>query len=176
MEWCLLAKVDALQQTGGQEVVAFFRSRLSFIDVVVSFLGVFVLLYQGWVRLGNTSGRFLRRARDDRLFLEKTALKLRFIGTLIETLPLLGILGTVWGLMKALIFLRVLDAPTIGDIAIHIAPALSTTFLGLAFAVVNLFFFGYLETYLNELSAWFEIYHGEHSPPEAEGDGGEATG
>ena len=132
----------------------FFKTQLTFLDFVIIGLGIFIALYQILKRIMTFSKLFYRKAQKDRLFLKRTEVKLNYIGSLIELLPILGILGTVWGLRNALVVIANTQNPTIKHIATEIAPALSTTFFGLLFAAINLVLFNYLQAYFSELIYW----------------------
>lgn len=146
------------------KVIQFFQERLSFIDFLIIVLGTFLLLWQIWKRLTTFSGRFYRKAKENPLFLVQAQLKLDYLSNLIEVLPMLGLFGTVWGLMLALVVLSNNDAATIKDIATQIAPAISTTFFGLFFAITNMILYNNLHTYYAELIAWCR----QHIPEQAQ--------
>ena len=119
----------------------FFKTQLTLLDFLIIGLGTFLFIYQVLKRFLTFSGSFYRKAHADKLFLTMVEVKLHYISNLIELLPIMGILGTVWGLRNALVVIATKEIPGIKDIATEIAPALSTTFFGLLFAVLNLFFF-----------------------------------
>lgn len=145
---------EYLESQAFQQSIEFFQNRLTLLDFIIIGLGCFILLYQSWKRFTTFSKSFYKKAQQDPLFITREQLKIRYISSLIEMLPMMGIMGTVWGLMGALYVISSQDMPTVKDIATHIAPALSTTLFGLFFAVVNLFMFNFLQTYYLELIAW----------------------
>ena len=108
----------------------FFKTQLTLLDFLIIGLGAFLFLYQLLKRFLTFSGSFYRQARTDKLFLPMAEVKLNYIANLIELLPIMGILGTVWGLRNALVVIATKEVPGIKDIATEIAPALSTTFFG----------------------------------------------
>lgn len=132
----------------------FFKSQLTFLDFMIIGLGSFLLVYQILKRITTFSSSFYRKAQKDSLHLHKTQVKMNYLSSLIELLPILGLLGTVWGLRNALVVIADFPNPGIKQIAIEIAPALSTTFFGLMFAVLNLVIFNYLHAYFSELIEW----------------------
>ncbi|WP_372366571.1 MotA/TolQ/ExbB proton channel family protein [Candidatus Uabimicrobium sp. HlEnr_7] len=145
---------EYLESQAFQQSIEFFQNRLTLLDFIIIGLGCFILLYQTWKRFTTFSNSFYKKAQNDPLFITREQLKIRYISSLIEMLPMMGIMGTVWGLMGALYVISSQDMPTVKDIATHIAPALSTTLFGLFFAVLNLFMFNFLSTYYLELIAW----------------------
>jgi hypothetical protein len=151
--------LDFIQTETVRNIVTFFRSRLTLIDFLIIGLGVFLIFYQIGKRLTAGSKRFCQRAEQDPLYVARVEVTLNYISALIELLPVLGLLGTVWGLMNALSVIASKEMPTIKDIATYIAPALSTTFFGLIFAVFNLLIFDFLQAYFSELIAWYRQTH-----------------
>ena len=139
-----------------KEILAsiFFKTQLTLIDFLIIGLGSFVFLYQIVKRTTTFSGRFYKKACADSMFLTRIEIQMGYISNLIELLPLLGIFGTVWGLRNALSLISTMEMPQIKDIATEIAPALSTTFFGLLFAILNLFLYNILQSYFTELIAW----------------------
>ncbi len=137
-----------------QQAIHFFSDKLSFIDFAIIGLGIFLLISQILKRLATFNNSFYRKAQDNPLYLVRTEIKLEYTANLIEILPMLGLFGTVWGLMNALVIIAESQSPTIKDIAINIAPAISTTFLGLLFAIINLWIFNLNRAYFEELITW----------------------
>ncbi len=137
-----------------RHMIEFFQTKLSFIDFLIIGLGLFLILGQLLKRFTTFSGHFYKKAKEDPVYLVRTEVKLEYIASLIEVLPMLGLFGTVWGLLNALVVIAETQAPTIKDIATNIAPALSTTFFGLLFAIINLVFYNILHAYFTELIAW----------------------
>ncbi len=136
------------------ELIDFFKFRLTLLDFLIIGMGSLLFVYQLLKRIFTFGRSFYRKAEANPLFITREKLKLQYISSLIEMLPMIGIMGTVWGIMNALHIISDQDMPTVKDIATHIAPALSTTFFGLFFAVFNLFVYNFLHTYYSELIAW----------------------
>ncbi|NUM34407.1 MAG: MotA/TolQ/ExbB proton channel family protein [Candidatus Brocadiae bacterium] len=132
----------------------FFKDQLTFLDFLIIGFGIALLVYQILKRITTFSKSFYRKAQKDRLHLHRTEVKMNYLSSLIELLPILGLLGTVWGLKNALSVIALVPNPTIKQIATEIAPALSTTFWGLLFAILNLVIFHYLHAYFSELIEW----------------------
>lgn len=132
----------------------FFKSQLTFMDFLIIGLGTSILVYQIYKRLTTWSGRFCKKAKKDPLLLSRTTVNMSYLASMIELLPILGLLGTVWGLRNALVVISNVPSPTIKQIATEIAPALSTTFFGLMYASLNLAIYNYLHAYFTELMDW----------------------
>ena len=133
-----------------QEIIG--KSKLTFLDFLIVGLGLALILYQLFHRICTFStNRFRKKARKNPIFIIRTEVRLNYLSNLIELLPMLGLLGTVWGLRNALSVIANYPNPTIGQIAIELAPALSTTFFGLLFAVMNLTIYNYLDAFYSEL-------------------------
>ena len=133
-----------------QEIIG--KSKLTFLDFLIVGLGIALIGYQFFNRLCTFSTRhFRKKARKNPIFIIRTEVRLNYLSNLIELLPMLGLLGTVWGLRNALSVIANYPNPTIGQIAIELAPALSTTFFGLLFAVLNLTIYNYLDAFYSEL-------------------------
>lgn len=145
----MFSEVESLQN-----IINFFKDKLTLIDFFIIGLGTFLIFYQLWKRFTTNSNRFCQKARQDSLYLIRVEVTLNYLATMIEFLPLLGLLGTVWGLMNGLAIIATKEMPTIKDLAIYIAPAISTTFWGLLFALFNLFLFNFLQAYFAELIAY----------------------
>lgn len=67
--------------------------------------------------------------------------------------PLLGLFGTVWGLIQAFIGISQQQSADIASIAPGIAEALITTFFGLVVAIPALVMFSYLSVQINRLES-----------------------
>jgi len=134
------------------------KSKLTFLDFLIIGLGIALLFYQILKRLSTFSTRrFLKKARENHHLIVRTEVSLNYLSTLIEVLPMLGLLGTVWGLRNALVVIAEYPNPTIGQIAVELAPALSTTYFGLLFAVSNLILYNYLDAFYSELCNTFRM-------------------
>lgn len=160
------------------QTLAYFRDQLTPIDYAIVILGSVLLVLLALIRLTNGGKAYFRRADKDLLNIRRTEIQLQIVSSLIETLPYLGILGTVWGLMNAMFVIQTQPDPTIKLIAAKLAPALSSTFLGLLFAIVNGFVFNFLAAYIQELSAAYSLYYERATTPTVElerGDTGRRT-
>lgn len=140
-----------------RQLVTFFQENLTLIDFVIVIFGCFLLLFQLNLFLFNTKGAYFRKAQKVPLYTKKVSIYLSYVAGSIEMLPFLGILGTVVGLMQALFTLKLETHPTITMMAAAVAPALSSTLLGLIFATLNLFFFNVLRAYFEEIYARFNL-------------------
>lgn len=76
---------------------------------------------------------------------------LPFISTSAHVSPLLGLLGTVWGLIQAFVSISQKQTADISAIAPGIAQALTTTLAGLLVAIPALVMFNYLTTQVRRL-------------------------
>lgn len=155
-EW--LAKNPELRQ-----IALFYQENVTVIDFIIVIFGGFLLLFQLNLFLFNTKHAYFRKAQKIPLYTKKQEIYLSYISGSIELLPFLGILGTVLGLMKALFTLKLETHPTITMMATAIAPALSTTLMGLIFATLNLFFFNVLKAYFEEIYARFNLSFNEYA-------------
>ncbi len=103
-----------------------FSGGLWLVPVVV---GVMLILW----RFGSTSLPGLPR---------RTRLRSLYFGrSLIPVLPLLGIFGTVWGLMETIGYMATADltaSGTMGEVMSRFATALNTTFWGVVGAAANI--------------------------------------
>lgn len=150
-----------------REAWQFFQSHATIIDITVILLGSLLIAIQLVMRLSSSGKRFWARADADLLNIHRAEIQLGIVSTLIEILPYLGILGTVWGLMQGLFVIQNQADPTIKAIAAKLAPALSSTFLGLLFAVVNLFIYNFLAAYFRELIEAYKLDYEQRTTPEA---------
>ncbi len=150
-----------------QQTWLFFKSHITVIDMAVIMLGCLLVVIQLFMRLTTSGKAFFKRADRNLLNIHRTEIQLTIISTLIELLPYLGILGTVWGLMNGLYVIQGHADPTIKMIAAKLAPALSSTFLGLLFAIINLFIYNFLAAYFQELIEAYKIYYEKIRTPVA---------
>ena len=139
----------------GWKTVEFFWQNLTIIDFLILGIGVFLLLYQFllfpsllWTKRKKWESLSLE---DKQKYKKRIFWEFQILSSLIEILPILGILGTVWGIMNALGYIQSVEAPTIRLISQRLAPALSTTFLGLSFAILNLLLYTFTTSYVDEL-------------------------
>jgi len=146
-------------------VLDYFRKQMTVIDFAIIALGLVLVVMQGAIWLSSTRKRLFRKADSDPLVLVRSQIQLQIVSSMIELLPYLGIFGTVYGLMSGLFHIQAHADPTIKDIAARLAPALSTTFFGLIFAIVNTFVFNFLAAHLEELLADYRLRTEQLSAP-----------
>ena len=92
-----------------------------------------------------------------RLVMEKTkiteirqfAASLPMLGTIVSVSPFLGLLGTVWGVMKAFLDIRTRGSAHITIVAPGISDALITTVYGLIVAIPALIFYNIVRSRVN---------------------------
>lgn len=85
--------------------------------------------------------------------LDKQESFLSFFSTTAAVSPLLGLLGTVWGLIQAFIGISEQQSADIAAVAPGIAEALITTFAGLLVAIPALIMYNYLAAQTSRLEA-----------------------
>jgi len=78
--------------------------------------------------------------------------RVRIIGIIGHLLPLLGLLGTITGMIRVFMKLETFAAPNVSHLAGGLWEALLTTAVGLAVAIPSLAFYHYLEGRVDELS------------------------
>lgn len=91
-------------------------------------------------------------------YLEKN---LRILGTVVTVSPLLGLLGTVMGMIKAFNVIAVQGVGQPGALAGGIAEALITTAVGLSIAIPGLIFYNYFTHRTDKLIRKLENASGE---------------
>ncbi len=99
---------------------------------------------------------------------------LNTLGTIASITPLLGLLGTVLGMIKVFTVISTVGVGNPSDLAGGLSEALITTAAGLTVAIPSLMFYRYFQRRVDELVATMEqealkmveILHGER-PPEA---------
>ena len=79
--------------------------------------------------------------------------KMGFLATAISIGPLMGLFGTVWGIMMAFISMAVVGKADIPAMAPGISSALLTTVLGLIVAIPSLIGYNILSSYIKKLIA-----------------------
>lgn len=146
----------------------YFRARMTLIDLSIIALGVVLIAMQVSIRLTTSWRRLQKRADRNLLALRQAEIQLQIVAAMIELLPYMGILGTVWGLMNGMYVIQAAADPSIKTIAAKLAPALSSTFLGLLFAIVNNFLFNFLAAHVEELVAAYRLYYDQLTTPTAE--------
>ncbi|MEA1964310.1 MAG: MotA/TolQ/ExbB proton channel family protein [Candidatus Aerophobetes bacterium] len=91
-------------------------------------------------------------------YLEK---HLRILGTIATIAPLLGLLGTVFGMIKAFNVIAIQGVGEAGALAGGIAEALITTAVGLSIAIPTLVFYNYFTHHTDKLVRIFEDASGK---------------
>jgi len=93
--------------------------------------------------------------------LERTERFLPFLATISSVSPFLGLLGTVWGVLAALLNVRNIPIITLQVIAPGVSDALVTTVAGLLVAIPALMFYNYFVGKLKDLSSETERFISE---------------
>jgi biopolymer transport protein TolQ len=93
--------------------------------------------------------------------LEKVERFLPFLATVSSVSPFLGLLGTVWGVLSALINVKTIPIVTLQVIAPGVSDALVTTVAGLLVAIPALIFYNYFVGKLKDLSSETERFISE---------------
>ncbi len=107
---------------------------------------------EDWERLAET----MQRSADTQTrFLEKGLI---FLATAASTGPLLGILGTVYGVLVAFQGMGRYGSATIDAVAPGISEALVTTVFGLIVAIPALIMYNYFKHSLNDLSFQLDVF------------------
>jgi len=86
---------------------------------------------------------------------------LPFLATVSSVSPFLGLLGTVWGVLAALINVKTIPVVTLQIIAPGVSDALITTVAGLLVAIPALMFYNYFVGKLKDLAAESERFISE---------------
>jgi biopolymer transport protein TolQ len=86
---------------------------------------------------------------------------LSFLATAGSASPFLGLLGTVWGIMKSFMDIRALPTVTLQTVAPGIADALIVTAAGLLVAVPAVIFYNYFIGRIREFEAAMERFSSE---------------
>ncbi len=120
-----------------------------------------------WEELEET----LQRTADEEVLTMRK--NLIFLATAASTGPLLGILGTVWGVLVAFRGMGEYGSATIDAVAPGISEALITTVFGLIVAIPALIAYNYFNHFLGKFAAQLDNFIGEFletarkcSPPE----------
>ncbi|OYD15779.1 hypothetical protein CH333_05075 [candidate division WOR-3 bacterium JGI_Cruoil_03_44_89] len=91
--------------------------------------------------IANTKSAMQRGEVEEIARLES---QLPFLATIVTVSPFLGLLGTVWGIMRAFIDIKTYGSAHIMVIAPGIAESLITTVIGLCVAIPAVVFYNYL--------------------------------
>ncbi|MFC1643504.1 MotA/TolQ/ExbB proton channel family protein [Chlamydiota bacterium] len=92
------------------------------------------------------------------LDLEKSTV---FLATTAGISPLLGLFGTVWGVMNSFRSMAAQGSASIGTVAPGISEALITTVAGLFVAIPALIFYNWFRNRINEMTIRMENFSGE---------------
>ena len=93
--------------------------------------------------------------------LERCEQSLSFLATAGSASPFLGLLGTVWGIMKSFMDIRGLPTVTLQNVAPGIADALIVTAAGLLVAVPAVIFYNHFTGRIRDLEAGLERFSSE---------------
>ncbi|HBM16956.1 MAG TPA: hypothetical protein DD381_11505 [Lentisphaeria bacterium] len=88
--------------------------------------------------------------------------KMGFLATAISIGPLMGLFGTVWGIMMAFISMAVIGKADIPAMAPGVSSALLTTVLGLTVAIPSLIGYNVLASYIKKLIAHMDNFSDEY--------------
>ncbi len=108
-----------------------------------------------WEELEET----LQRTADEQVLTMRK--NLIFLATAASTGPLLGILGTVWGVLVAFRGMGEYGSATIDAVAPGISEALITTVFGLIVAIPSLIAYNYFNHFLGKFAAQLDNFIGE---------------
>ena len=102
-------------------------------------------ILQAGIKRKDRSKEEIKEAIEDAGHLEVPSLEknLRILGTVVTVSPLLGLLGTVMGMIKAFNVIAAQGVGQPGALAGGIAEALITTAVGLSIAIPGLIFYNY---------------------------------
>lgn len=106
---------------------------------------------------------------------------LNSLGTIASAAPLLGLLGTVIGMIQVFTDLTLHGTGDVGRLAGGISQALITTAAGLSVAIPSLMFYRYFRGRVDELVVYMEqeaiklieVLHGQRATESLRGEGGE---
>lgn len=90
--------------------------------------------------------------------IEKMESGLPVMATIVTASPLLGLLGTVWGIMEAFLEVKARGSAHITVVAPGISDALITTVYGLLVALPALFFYNLLRTRFNKIDSHLDSF------------------
>lgn len=99
--------------------------------------------------------------RTGSLELERAEKSLPFLATISSVSPFLGLLGTVWGVLAALLNVRNIPVITLQVIAPGVSDALVTTVAGLLVAIPALIFYNHFVGRLKDLASETERFTSE---------------
>jgi len=138
---------------------------------------VFVNAYQEWMHLQGQKAKSLSIKMEERLSkvmqitidkqIEKLETKMEFLASTGSVAPLLGLFGTVWGIMNSFNAIGAMQSANIAAVAPGVAEALLTTAVGLIAAIPALIGYnkithdidrvtGQMETFSDELTTILE--------------------
>jgi biopolymer transport protein TolQ len=84
--------------------------------------------------------------------------KMSFLATAVSVSPLLGLFGTVWGVMMAFIAMAVGGKADIANMAPGISGALITTVAGLVVAIPSSIGYNYLTKYIKQIVVFMDSF------------------
>lgn len=90
--------------------------------------------------------------------IEKLESGLPVMATIVTASPLLGLLGTVWGIMEAFLEIKARGSAHITVVAPGISDALITTVYGLLVALPALFFYNLLRSRINKIGSHLDSF------------------
>lgn len=105
-----------------------------------SWFDIFIICVGAVLMLAHIHALLLRLAGRRRKFVQDLGRRQQFLLSLIEILPMLGLIGTVIGLLNTFALFDTGESaqPDLSTVVKQFAPALTTTLSGLAMAVPNL--------------------------------------
>ncbi len=111
----------------------------------------------------NKSKEEIKEALEDAGSMEIPHLekRLKILGTIVTVAPLIGLLGTVMGMIKAFNVIAAQGVGEPGALAGGIAEALITTAVGLTIAIPSLVFYNYFMHRTDKIVRQFESVSGE---------------
>jgi biopolymer transport protein ExbB/TolQ len=110
------------------------------------------------LQIGAIRNTAERQVADQALRLES---KMGFLATAVSCSPLLGLLGTVWGVLDAFSSMAVQGMANLSAVAPGIAAALLTTVVGLLVALPSAVGYNYLASRIRELSVQMDNFTDE---------------
>lgn len=137
-----LARISVLQNSFPGELIALFLS---------DFKRVLKLQEQGRHQEGDILQVAFNQRIDEVMAQEETFIPL--LSTSGQAAPLIGLFGTVWGLIHAFMGIAEQRSADISAVAPGIAEALVTTMGGLVVAIPALILFNYLQGYVRKLES-----------------------
>jgi biopolymer transport protein TolQ len=107
----------------------------------------------------KTLERYLNITKED--ILNSLDYRTGVIASIASASPLIGLLGTVWGIMNSFIGLTISQNTTITAVAPGIAAALITTIFGLIVAIPSVIFFNYINNKIDHIDRTSSLFINE---------------